>query len=308
MTSTDPELAVLTASAEDSAAASRVVVDVDGVPMSALVREAREPRAVIVAVHGGAVTSQYFEYPGRPRQSLLRTGAALGFTVIALDRPGYGTSAGHADRMTTPAQRVALAYAAVDRLLASRPRGAGVFLMAHSIGCELAVRMAGDERGTDLLGVELSGSGRRHHPGALEIMGWRQDGSGPKGPGRSLRELLWAPTWLYPADVVGGYRILSAVPPYEGRVAQTWAPEFPEHAARVRIPVHFTLGDHEKVWWSGPEALADLAALFTGSPRVVVEEQRDGGHNLSLGLTAMAYHLKILSFAEECIVARGRAI
>lgn len=54
--------------------------------MSALVAESTQPNAVIVALPGGAVTSGYFDAPDQPRLSLLRTGAALGFTVIALDR------------------------------------------------------------------------------------------------------------------------------------------------------------------------------------------------------------------------------
>jgi len=55
---------------------------------------------------------------------------------------------------------------------------------------------------------------------------------------------------------------------------------------------------------SGPPALAEIAALFTASPRVVTEEQPGSGHNLSLGLAAPAYHLKVLAFAEECALAR----
>ena len=35
------------------------VVDVEGIPMSALVAEAPEPRAVIVALHGGAARAAY---------------------------------------------------------------------------------------------------------------------------------------------------------------------------------------------------------------------------------------------------------
>ncbi|QIY93641.2 alpha/beta fold hydrolase [Streptomyces sp. S1D4-11] len=132
------------------------VVDVDGIPVSALLQEARRPRAVVLALHGGAAHSGYFDYPGRPHLSLLRTGSALGFTVLALDRPGYGSSAPHGGELAPVERRVDLAYAAVDRLLASRPRGAGVFVLAHSIGCELALRMAADERGSDLLGVEIA--------------------------------------------------------------------------------------------------------------------------------------------------------
>ena len=48
------------------------VVDVDGVPMSARVAAVAAPRAVLVALHGGAVTSGYFDAPGW--LSLLRAG------------------------------------------------------------------------------------------------------------------------------------------------------------------------------------------------------------------------------------------
>lgn len=283
------------------------VVDVDGIPASALLQEARQPRAVVVALHGGAAHSGYFDYPGRPHLSLLRTGTALGFTVLALDRPGYGSSAPYAEELADEERRVDFAYAAVDRLLASRPRGAGVFVMAHSIGCELALRMAGDERGSELLGVEIAGIGRHHHDDAVDILGVRHNESWPRPAAGSVRDLLWKPSRLYEDDVVGGARFASASPAYEGKVARGWPLVFPELAPRVRVPVHYSLGEHERVWRSGPAALADIASLFTASPRVVVGEQADGGHNLSIGLTAMAYHLKILSFVEECVLARGSA-
>lgn len=281
------------------------VVEVDGIPMSALLLEVPRPRAVIVALHGGASKSVYWDCPNQPRLSLMRTGAALGFTVIALDRPGYGSSARHADDVAPAGRRVHLAYSAVDRLLSSRSRGAGLFLVGHSIGCELVLRMATAERGVDLLGVELSGTGRQQQPGARQMMDeWKQDASWPKRM-TGLRDLLWQPNRLYPPEIVGGAAIASRTPDYEGAVVDTWASrDFPELAARVRVPVHFTLGEYERVWQSGPSALAEIAAMFTASPHVVVDEQADGGHNLSLCQTAMAYHLKILSFAEECAATR----
>ena len=78
------------------------VVLVDGVPMSGLISEAQDPRAVVVAFHGGASTAAYFDCPGHPRLSLLRIGVALGYTVVALDRPGYGASAPYPEAMRTP--------------------------------------------------------------------------------------------------------------------------------------------------------------------------------------------------------------
>lgn len=48
------------------------VVQVDGIPMSALCVEVEQPRAVVLAVHGGATMARYFDCPGHPSLSLLR--------------------------------------------------------------------------------------------------------------------------------------------------------------------------------------------------------------------------------------------
>ncbi|MEH0421289.1 alpha/beta hydrolase [Streptomyces sp. B21-083] len=288
MTSLEPELAT---------AVARQIVDVHGVPASALVAEVPRPRAVIVALHGGATTSAYFDHPGHPGLSLLRAAAAAGFTVVALDRPGYGSSAGHEEHMRTPEQRTDFAYAALEALLKDRERGVGVFLWAHSAGSELTVRMASDPRGADLLGVELAGMGRVHHPRALRAMEeWRSD---PTRTRPSLRHALWYPQQAYPPDVHGGRRIGASSPAYEGH-REGWREELARLAARVEVPVHITLAEHEQVWANGPDGLADLASLFTGSSRVVLHEQAGAGHNTSVGRTALAYHLHVLAFVEEC--------
>jgi pimeloyl-ACP methyl ester carboxylesterase len=268
------------------------VVDVDGIPMSALMCEVPEPRAVIVALHGGGVMSRYFDAPGQPRNSLLRTSASLGYTVIALDRPGYGGSG----TLDSPEDRAGLACAAIDLLLAGRPRGAGVFVTAHSAGCMMAVRMAASERGGSLLGLELAGTGLHHHPHVLTAFDERRAGRKP------IHEIIWHPESLYPEGSVRDHRILSAGVLYEMTEGRRWRKTFPELAARVRVPVRYSLGDHERVWRAGPAALAEVAALFTAAPRVVTYEQAHGGHNLSLGLSARAYHLSVLSFAEECVL------
>ncbi|MFI9834094.1 alpha/beta hydrolase [Streptomyces sp. NPDC051913] len=281
-------------------------LDIDGIPLSYRASWAPHPRAVVLALHGGGTDSAYFDCPGRPRLSLLRTGSALGFSVLALDRPGYGASHAHQEKLTDPDHRVALMYAALDGLLATRPHGAGVFLMAHSAGSELAIRMAAEERGRALLGLEIAGTGREHHPRFSAR--WAEHGEpGVRRPARRrMRDLLWGPSRLYPADVFGGTAIGAPSPDYEFE-ARAWVEEFPELAARVRVPVGYTLGDHEAVWNSGPEALAVIGSMFTAAPRVLTYEQPDSGHNLSLGNAARAYHLRVLSFAEECAVARENA-
>ena len=277
----------------------RRVVIVDGVPMSALVAAVPDPRAVVVALHGGATSSAYFDCPGHPRSSLVRLAAAHGYTAIALDRPGYGASSPHADGMDDANRRVALARAAVDQILAGAARGGGVFLVGHSAGCELALRLSLTD---DVIGVELAGTGLRYRAAAVAVIEeatvtWRPAG---------LCNVLWQPTELYPPEVpTGGLSARGAA--YEVDMTANWPRrDFAVVAAQVTVPVRLSTGDHESVWESTPEARAAIVALFTSSPRVTVNEVSDGGHNLSVGLTAESYHREVVAFVAECLVAVRR--
>ncbi|UXA11908.1 lysophospholipase [Mycobacterium sp. SMC-8] len=263
--------------------------------MSALVAQAPDPRAVIVAVHGGATSSAYFDCPGHPELSLLQHAAAAGFTALALDRPGYGTSAVYAREFTDPARRVAATSAAVDKILTGTGCGAGVFVLGHSAGCELALRLATTR--DDVLGVELSGTGLRYSDAAKDIIASATVTNRPAG----LRDLLWEPADLYPAEVLTG-ALSSPGVAYEGEVTAHWARrDFPAIAAEVRVPVQFSIAEHEKVWQTDSQAVAAITELFAAAPRVKVNEMPGSGHNLSVGLTAGEYHRKVLSFIEECI-------
>ncbi|GAQ41498.1 thioesterase [Mycobacterium pseudoshottsii JCM 15466] len=278
------------------------VVDVDGVAMSALVAEPdQEPKAVILALHGGATSARYFDCPGHRALSLLHTGAAAGFTVVALDRPGYGSSAGDPDAMNRPHQRAALAYGALDRILAQRPRGAGVFIMGHSNGCELAMWMATETRGAELLGIELAGTGWHYQPEAREIL------TTATGEHRwvSLYDLLWHPQRLYPPEVLNAAIISSSAPAYEEQMMADWTRRtFVELVPAVRVPVHFSIAQHEKVWQRDSSALDEIAVLFSGAPRFILHEQPEAGHNISLGHTAGDYHTTVLSFVQQCLAER----
>jgi pimeloyl-ACP methyl ester carboxylesterase len=281
-----------------SAAPRPRLVIVDGVPMSALVAEAPEPKAVILAIHGGGTTAVYFDCPGHPSYSLLRTGAAAGYTVVALDRPGYGSSAPYPEAMVEPEQRVNLAYGAAERILGERPRGAGLFVMGHSGGCELTMRMAADERGADLLGIELVGTGRHYHPAAREMLKTATRERRPSG----LRELLWHPERLYPPEILTGVTVSPTAPAYEDQMVSDWARQtFPTLAPAVRVPVHFSIAEYEKVWQTDASALEEITAMFSAAPRFTVHRQPEAGHNISLGHTAAEYHAEVLGFVQESI-------
>lgn len=160
--------------------------------------------------------------------------------------------------------------------------------------------MGNDPRGADLLGMELAGMGRVHHPRSIAAMeAWRRD---PLSTRPDLRRALWDPPHVYPPDVYGGRSIGVSSPAYEGRRREAWTEEFAQLAAQLRLPVHITLAEFEQVWANGPEGLADLGSMFTRSPRVVLHEQASAGHNTSVSRTALAYHLGVLAFVEECVL------
>lgn len=276
---------------------ARAVV-VDGVPMSGLLAAVESPRAVVLALHGGATTAAYFDCPGHPELSLLRSAPRHGFTVLALDRPGFGSSALYNDEFDSTPRRVDMVFAAVDKMLGGCDRGAGTFVLAHSNGSELALRLAADERGAGLLGVEISGTGLRYQEVAASVLAGASRDNIPAG----LRELLWEPAELYPAGIAGSVRIKGGPvsPGYESALVHNWRRDLPELAAGVRIPVRYTLGEHERVWCTGAAAMSEIAGLFTAAPAVQTYEQADAGHNLSLGHSAPRYHRSVLDFVEAC--------
>jgi pimeloyl-ACP methyl ester carboxylesterase len=276
------------------------LVIVDGVPMSALVAEAPDPRAVIVAIHGGGTTALYFDCPGHPELSLLRGGAERGYTVVAIDRPGYGSSAAYPDAVAEPEQRTRLAYGLVDKVLREKPCGAGLFLMGHSGGCELSMRMAAEQR-ADLIGMELAGTGRHYHPAAREILKTATREHRPSG----MRELLWHPPELYPPEMLSGATVYPGAPPYEDMMVSNWArQDFPALAPNVRVPVQFSIAEHEKVWQCDAAAQTEITSMFANAATFRINEQAGAGHNISVGRTASAYHETVFAFVDQCAEPR----
>ncbi|HEX9833382.1 MAG TPA: alpha/beta hydrolase, partial [Mycobacterium sp.] len=207
------------------------------------------------------------------------------------------------DAMERPEQRIALAYGAIEKILGANSRGAGLFLVGHSAGCELVVRMATDDRAerSNLIGLELAGTGVRYHAAMADIMKAATATERPSG----LREVLWQPAGLYPPDVLSGMTNSSTGARYEVGMTKSWPrQDFPALAPHVRVPVQFSVAEHERVWRSDADAMAQIAAMFASSPRFVTNDQPDTGHNMSLSLNAAAYHKAVLAFVGECVAAK----
>ncbi|MGW0565211.1 alpha/beta hydrolase [Streptomyces sp. NPDC003016] len=278
-----------------------ITLDAGGIPVSGLVAETwpRPPRAVVVAVHGGGMRAGYFDSRSRPGLSLLALGAELGYTVLAVDRPGYGRSAPYLPQGQTVQEQAVTLHAALADFAATHDTGAGFFMVAHSNGGKLALAAAAHERGDTLLGLDISGLGNRfavypHQlPGAAGHGEWRRH---------------WGALRLYPPDAFRlGRALLSPVPASEVAEGPLWPELYPGIAARVRVPVRFTFAEQEQWWRFDEEAVAALRHPLA-APKVLVDHQPDAGHNISLGWAARTYHLRALAFLEECLLAHDAAV
>ncbi|MFG2876599.1 alpha/beta hydrolase [Streptomyces sp. NPDC048337] len=286
-----------TAPAALSRGVRRISLDADGIPLSALLCEPRDsaPRATVVAVHGAGMSAGYFDGQALPDLSLLTLGARLGFTVLAVDRPGYGRSTGLLPEGQALAEQAATLAAALRDHRARFPTGAGLFLLAHSFGGKVALLTAADHCAPDLLGVEISGCGHRYAPDA------HSGADAARGGRRS-----WGPLRLYPPGTfTTGGSILAPVPPLEQADIVRWPEVFRGAAGRVRVPVRFTFAEHEAWWRHDPEALAELRSRLSAAPRLCIDRQPGAGHNISLGYAARSYHLRCLGFFEDCLLQQG---
>ncbi|MEW2296510.1 alpha/beta fold hydrolase [Streptomyces sp. NPDC006743] len=276
-----------------SAGVRPILLEAAGLTLSGLLAEPDgPPRATVVAVHGGGMLAGYFDGQVHPDLSLLTLGARLGFTVLALDRPGYGRSARQIPAGMTLGEQSAVLSAALGAFAARHAVGRGFLLLAHSYGGKLALTTVADTPG--LLALDASGVGHRFSAGPA---------------GRRLRRNLdwernWGPLSLYPAGTFRAAEALVApMPEREASEVDLWPEMFEELAPRIDVPLRLTFAEHEGWWVHGEEDLAHLASRLSKAPVLRIGHQPRAGHNISLGLAARSYHLSAFAFFEECLQA-----
>ncbi|OKK14711.1 hypothetical protein AMK16_29570 [Streptomyces sp. CB00455] len=259
-----------------------------GIPLSGLLAlpEGGEVRSTILAIHGRGMRAAYWN-------SFVPLATGLGHAVLALDRPGYGDSAQLLPEGQSLAGQAETLHAALKEHAAGHAVGAGVFLLGHSDGGKVALHTAATDGAVPLLGLDASGVGYHYNPQALHF---------PSTLAGGATKLNWGPLGLYPRGTFQASRaLLSPTPPRESAETVRWPRQYEELAPRVRVPVRLTFAEHEAWWHLDDSTLASMASLLTSAPQVTLEHLSAAGHNISLGHAATAYHLRVLTFLEDCL-------
>ncbi|WP_218834795.1 alpha/beta hydrolase [Rhodococcus sp. ACS1] len=279
---------------------TELVVDAEELQLSGRIAGPRTvTRGLIIALHGGTYDSCYYDMGP---DSLLGLGALLGYTVVALDRPGYGATAGIDPTLLSFAAQTRILSAAVDSIATKVAPTTQAVIVGHSIGGMLALCVASNT--TDLVhGVEISGLGEVWQPGLREMWESMIDNAPTLSlPADSHAQVMFGPAGTFSAEqVTQNSNLLRPLPMPELIDVVGWSDLVPAVARTIKMPVSLTFAEHDNIWRSDVQARETMRARFTSTPDIRVDLQAGVGHSIELHHRARAYCLRRLAFVEECL-------
>jgi pimeloyl-ACP methyl ester carboxylesterase len=262
---------------------------------------------LLVALHGGTYTSEYFSVAGGPAGSFLDIAARNGFAVLTVDRPGYGMSTLLPEEENTFARQAEILDGVIAEVLSEWP-AAGVVLVGHSIGGMVSLEIAARHPQWPLIGVTTSGNGARIPAGgAAEALGSLPLSGVVDLPVPERDGVMFGPAGSFTEAARDAAHGSYAPTPFVELVrAPVWARErLSTVAAAVQVPVLTVLAAHDALWDSSAEARADYESRFTVPVSAPVLPGT--GHSVDHHLMGAALDLMQLGFAQECLALRGQA-
>jgi pimeloyl-ACP methyl ester carboxylesterase len=262
---------------------------------------------LLVALHGGTYTSEYFGVAGGPSGSFLDIAGRNGFAVLTVDRPGYGMSTLIPEEENTFARQAEILDGVIAAALELWP-APGVVLVGHSIGGMVSLEIAARHPRWPLVAVTTSGNGARIPAGgAAEALGSLPLSGVVDLPVAERDAVMFGPAGSFTEAARNAAHGSYAPTPFIELVrAPVWARErLGAVAPAVEVPVLTVLGAHDALWDSSAEARADYESRFTAPASAPVLPGT--GHSIDHHLTGAALDLMQLGFAQECMALHGQA-
>ena len=259
---------------------------------------------LLVCLPGGGFNRHYFDLPGA---SFLTRAASAGFTVLALDRPGYGDSDPlivESDWFPTQARLIDGAIGQAWSLLgAGRP---GIVLLGHSFGATIALRVAARQPTWPLLGIAVNGT-LDHTVASMEQFAAAISEVPALAPmnldANQIREFFYGPDGTFDPRVLQAAIDVAAAPAPAIEIRE-WAAGWPPAAgavtAEITQPVHIRVSEHDSVQDVSPASLERFAGRFTASAAIDFAITPGSGHNTDHHHAADSLHEEQLGFARGC--------
>ncbi|MEU3617017.1 alpha/beta hydrolase family protein [Streptomyces sp. NPDC006872] len=276
--------------------AHRITLDLGDIRITGIEEPGRPGMPLLVCLPGGGYNASYFDVAG---YSLVDAARREGFPVVSLDRPGYGGSTALKGEVSFRRNAEVLQEAVAELWHRNLSNAPGIVLVGHSIGGAIALHLAAGDRTWPLLGVSVSGI---HHESqrSNEALKSESPTSSLEFSREHLLRFMYGPEGTYDPGVLDiAKHAESAVPIAElVEVAGQWCTDFADVAARIEVPVHYGLAEHEGFWHSSDESVAAFRDSFTAAPSVTARRILGGGHNIDHHHVGATFHKEQLDFAK----------
>ena len=254
--------------------------------------------AVIVALHGGTYSSEYFDIVGH---SLLDNATKQGIAVIAIDRPNYLGSSPLTSEGSIIADNATVIGDAIGSIFTEHGGdAAGVVLVAHSIGGAIATIIAATPQQWPLLGLATSGCLVRVP--AESAQAWSQLPPIPMIdlPVPLKDQLMFGPPETYDdAMPAASYPSNTLVPKQELLdITGAWIERRAKTCAAVAVPVHHRSAEFDHLWVVNQDEVDAYRAGFTSAHSIDVQLQLGAGHCIDFHLPSDEFQNSQIAFAR----------
>jgi pimeloyl-ACP methyl ester carboxylesterase len=264
------------------------------------------PLPLVIAIHGGTYHSGYFDVPG---YSLVQRAAGLGLPILALDRPGYGSSTAFPPAEATIVRNAERLNEVIGKIWEQfQTRLPGVVLIGHSIGGAIAVGIASHHPQWPLLGIAVSGVGLASPPEAGEAWASLPDVARIDLPAPMKNAVMFGPEWTYDRAMPTASRPADAPVPRAELIdiVTAWPTLVHELAAKVNVPVHYRQGEFDKLWITDEDQVLQFGEAFSASSSVDARLLESTGHCIDFHRVGAGFQLEQLAFALRCTVVRPK--
>ena len=163
-------------------------------------------------LHGGTYTSKYFD---TSQSLLLEFCASLGYSILALDRPGYGTATSIPfDQLSFDGQIPILQQALAEIWNDYGQQSAGMFLIGHSIGGMISLLLATEKPHERLIGMNMTGAGALYNEQTKAAFASLVSDAPTVMMDIAIKvRAMYGPAWSYPEEQVQHDRNATFLPP-----------------------------------------------------------------------------------------------